>query len=290
MNKKHREKAAYFDKGLVSKKGVYFHTPSDFAKQNLFCLAWGGEFVCDASYEINRQKKEQFFDNYLIFRILEGSLNFEYENSRFTAFPGDIIYLDSNIPNHYWASGKVRFQYFHFNGPLAKSFYELLHTQQGICFTGKSESAFLFNSILKEMAQPNASDQKLSLLMYNLIAGLAIPSSKYANENILRAQQYINDNFYKPITVDDIADYASLSRYHFSRIFKKDTGFSPHQYLINVRLRHARELLSSDSASLDTIAMTCGFSSTSHFISVFKKETGVTPVMFKKFFDMSGFS
>lgn len=71
------------------------------------------------------------------------------------------------------------------------------------------------------MSQPNANDQKLSLMMYNLIAGLAIPSSKDANENILRAQQYINDNFYKSITVDEIAEYANMSRYHFSRIFKK---------------------------------------------------------------------
>ena len=272
MDKRQREKAAYFDKGLLAKKGVYFHTPSDFAKQNLFCPAWGGELLCDSPYEINRCKKNQFLDYYLIFRIIEGSLHFEYERTKFTAFPGDIVYLDSRIPNHYWATSKVRFQYFHFNGPLSASFYELLHAQQGVCFTGRTESPFLFNSILKEMSQPNANDQKLSLMMYNLIAGLAIPSSKDANENILRAQQYINDNFYKSITVDEIAEYANMSRYHFSRIFKKETGFSPHQYLINTRLKHARELLSSDSASLDTIAMTCGFSSTSHFISVFKKK------------------
>lgn len=290
MDKRFREKAAYFDKGVLSKKGVYFHTPSDFAKQNLFCLAWGGEFLCNASYEINRFSPKQFLDYYLIFRILEGNLHFEYEDSKFTAFPGNIVYLDSHIANHYWATNKVRFQYFHFNGPLAKSYYELFHSQRSVCLTGKSESAFLFNNILKEMSKANANDQKLSLMMYNLIAGLSIPRSKDTNENILRAQQYINDNFYKPITVDDIAEYACLSRYHFSRIFKKETGFSPHQYLINTRLKHAQELLNSDSASLDTIAVTCGFSSASHFISVFKKETGVTPVMFKKFFDMSGFS
>ena len=67
MNKKQREKAAYFDRGLVSKKGVYFHTSSDFAKEHLFFLAWGGEFLCDSTYEINRRTKEQFLDYYLIF-------------------------------------------------------------------------------------------------------------------------------------------------------------------------------------------------------------------------------
>lgn len=289
MDKKHREKTAYFDKGLVSKKGVYFHSPSAFARQNLFCVAWGGEFLCNSAYEITRQRKDQFLDYYLIFRILEGNLNFYYEGTKFTAFPGNIVFLNSHIPNHYWAEGTVRFQYFHFTGPLAEPFYELLHDQRGVCFPGRSESSFLFNSMLEEMAQPNSNDQKLSLWMYNLIAGFALPNAANANENVLRAEQYINDNFQKSITVEEISAYANMSRYHLSRLFKKETGYSPHQYLINTRLRHARELLTTN-ASLDKIAITCGFSSTSHFIHAFKKETGVTPVMFKKYFDMSGFS
>lgn len=290
MDKDYREKTAYFDKGLLSKKGVYFHTPSAFARQNLFCLAWGGEFLCDVPYEIIRNTPKQFFDYYLIFRILEGSLHFEYEDTVFTAYSGNIVFLDSHIPNHYWASGKVRFQFFHFNGPLAASYYELLYAQRGVCFTDRTESAFLFNNILKEMSLPNSNDQKLSLWMYNLIAGFALPNSADANENILRAQQYIHDNFQNSITVDEVAAYANLSRYHFSRVFKQETGHSPHQYLINIRLQHARELLTTERVSLDTIAQDCGFSSTSHFIYVFRKETGITPVMFRKYFDSSGFS
>lgn len=289
MDRKHREKTAYFDKGLVSKKGVYFNSPSAFARKNLFCVAWGGEFLCNSDYEIHRQRKDQFLDYYLIFRILEGHLYFDYKGSKFKASAGDIVFLDSRIPNHYWAEGTVRFQYFHFDSPLAGPFYDLLYEQRGACFPGRSESSFLFNNMMREMAQPNSNDQNLSLWMYNLIAGFALPNSVNTNENVVRAEQYINDNFQKSITVDEISDYANLSRYHLSRLFKKETGYSPHQYLINTRLKHARELLTTPT-SLDTIAITCGFSSTSHFIHAFKKETGVTPVMFKKYFDMSGFS
>ena len=116
---------------------------------------------------------------------------------------------------------------FSFQRTIGKTFYELLHAQQGVRFTGKSESAFLFNSILKEMSQTNANDQKLSLMMYNLIAGLAIPGSEDADENVLRAQQFIDDNFYKPITVDDIADYAGLSRYHSHAYSKRRPATVP---------------------------------------------------------------
>ena len=107
--------------------------------------------------------------------------------------------------------------------------------------------------------------------MYNLIAGLAIPAPEDADENVLRAQQFIDDNLYKPISVDDIADYAGLCRYHISRIFKRRPVTVPYQYLINIRLRHAREL-EYGFGILDNIAATCGLlQAPQYFISVFKR-------------------
>lgn len=287
MDKDHLEKAAYFDKGLISKKGIYFHTASAFSRQNLFCIAWGGELYCDAPYEIHRKTEKQLYDYYMIMRIIEGELNIVYEDRQFAASAGNIVFMDSHIPNHYWASSRIRYQFLHFNGPLADSYYKLLHDQLGVCFAARSETAYLFNTILQEMSLPNSNDQKLSLWMYNLIAGFALPTSGKMNPDVIRAEQYINDHFQEPVNVDEMAASANLSRHHFSRIFKQETGLSPHQYLINIRLQHARELLSAQNVSLEDIASTCGFSSTSHFISTFKKETGMTPVNFKKHFNVS---
>jgi len=282
MDKNHLERAGYFDKGVLSKKGVYFHSPSTFARQNLFCILWGAEYMCDTPYEIHRRTERQFMDVYMIQRIIEGELHFEYRNTSFAARAGDIVFLDSHIPNHYWADSPVRWQFFHFNGPLAKPYCDLLFQQQGACHPGRSESGFLFNNILREMSQTTPNDHRLSLWMYNLISGLVLPQNNAISTVTSRAQHYMEDNFQKSLLVEEIASYAMLSRYHFSRLFKQETGFSPHQYLINIRLRHARELLSQGSVPMDVIASTCGFSSTSHFISVFKKENGMTPVMFQK--------
>ena len=67
MNKKIREKAAYFRQGPGTNSAMYLTPRQTFAKEHLFCLAWGGEFLCDSTYEINRRTKEQFLDYYLIF-------------------------------------------------------------------------------------------------------------------------------------------------------------------------------------------------------------------------------
>lgn len=289
MDNRYQEKLGYFDHGVTIKKGVYFTSPSAFAKKNLIYILWGAEYHCDSTYRIKRASTRDFWDNYIIFHMLSGTLHFEYRGTTFTAHPGNIVLLDSRIPNHYWATGQTSFQFLHFNGSPADAYSDMLFDQQGACFPGRIESSFLFNCIFQEISQTNMNDHKLSIWMFNLIAGLALPQNSSISPAIQQAQQYIDSNFQKSLNVEEIANHASLSQYHFSRLFKQETSFSPHQYLMNARLKHARELLTQSNTSIDAIASICGFSSTSHFIYKFKKEFSVTPAIFRKFFDHTGF-
>ncbi|NJS10840.1 MAG: helix-turn-helix transcriptional regulator, partial [Microcoleus sp. CSU_2_2] len=68
-----------------------------------------------------------------------------------------------------------------------------------------------------------------------------------------------------------------ISSYHFCRLFKQSTGFSPHQYVIQQRVERAKQLLRQGQMSIGEIAIACGFSHQSHFNRHFKRLTGVTP-------------
>lgn len=92
------------------------------------------------------------------------------------------------------------------------------------------------------------------------------------------AIDYIGDNLAnRDLTLSDVAAAVHLSPYHFSRLFKESTGLSPHQYVIERRVRRAKELLGSSALPIAEIAFLCGFTHQSHLNRHFKRLLGVSP-------------
>jgi AraC family transcriptional regulator len=91
-----------------------------------------------------------------------------------------------------------------------------------------------------------------------------------------RVIEYINANLTKDITLEELAAAASLSRFHFSRMFKATMGQSPSRFIGQLRLDLAKSLLTA-GRSISDIALDCGFSSESNFVRSFRRATGTTP-------------
>jgi len=84
------------------------------------------------------------------------------------------------------------------------------------------------------------------------------------------------------LSLESLAQESGYSRVHFMRMFRAATGRSPHNYLMNLRIERARELLSNPALSLTDIALDCGFSSHSHLTRVFRQFLGVTPSEYRR--------
>jgi AraC family transcriptional regulator len=84
------------------------------------------------------------------------------------------------------------------------------------------------------------------------------------------------------LSLQVLANESGYSRVHFVRMFRAATGYSPHNYLLNLRLERARELLKNPSLSLIDVALDCGFSSHSHMSRLFHKSVGVTPSAYRR--------
>jgi len=84
------------------------------------------------------------------------------------------------------------------------------------------------------------------------------------------------------IDLDSAAKEASLSSFHFLRLFSNVLGVTPHQYLVRSRLRHAARLLADDSRSITDIAFDVGFGDLSNFVRTFHRAAGVSPRAFRK--------
>ncbi|GHO78060.1 AraC family transcriptional regulator [Ktedonobacter sp. SOSP1-85] len=96
-----------------------------------------------------------------------------------------------------------------------------------------------------------------------------------------RVSMYIEEHLAEGLSLSEIAAVASLSPYHFTRLFKASTGFSPHQYVIQRRIERAKLLLSTTNWSLTTVAHAVGFANESHLALHFKRLTGIIPSSYR---------
>jgi AraC family transcriptional regulator len=84
------------------------------------------------------------------------------------------------------------------------------------------------------------------------------------------------------LSLQTIAQESGYSRVHFMRMFRAATGRNPHNYLLNIRMERARDLLANPALSLTEIALDCGFSSHSHMTRAFRQFLGVTPSEYRR--------
>ncbi|MBE9183007.1 helix-turn-helix domain-containing protein [Oculatella sp. LEGE 06141] len=100
---------------------------------------------------------------------------------------------------------------------------------------------------------------------------------------LLQVSEYIHAHLDQDIKLVDLANVASVSQFHFSRLFKQSTGLSPHQYLLQQRVERAKQLLKTSQLAIAKIALQCGFNSQSHLGKAFRDATGMTPKDYRKF-------
>jgi len=86
------------------------------------------------------------------------------------------------------------------------------------------------------------------------------------------------------LSLDELADAAGLSITHFSRMFRKSTGQSPHQFVLHRRVEHAKEMLRAAEMSVLDVAVACGFKSQQHFARAFHRLCGASPTEYRQEF------
>lgn len=111
------------------------------------------------------------------------------------------------------------------------------------------------------------------------------PHSRAANLSTKRLQRviaYVDARLAEPMSLDDLANEACLSPYHFLRLFHEAMGKPPHRYIVERRLQLAREKLTSQQGSISEIALDAGFGSQANFSRMFRKFTGITPRQYRQ--------
>ena len=139
------------------------------------------------------------------------------------------------------------------------------------CLSGRIYGESLATALASYLLQQHSTSKKR---VQDFAGGLP----KY---KLCRTLEYINENLENELTVAELASVVEMSPYHFARLFKQSTGFTPHQYLINSRIERAKMLLAEKKLSIAEICEYVGFRSPSHFIALFRKFTSMTPKAYR---------
>jgi AraC family transcriptional regulator len=97
-----------------------------------------------------------------------------------------------------------------------------------------------------------------------------------------RVIEHLHSHLDDKITIDLMASVAHLSPSHFARVFKKETGKAPMEYVQNLRLERAKKLLLAGDKTMTEIALDCGFGSPSYLAACFQKEYKMSPKEYRK--------
>lgn len=124
---------------------------------------------------------------------------------------------------------------------------------------------------------------QIAAKLYRLAGGqVKADTGIMAPELFRRLEALIDARLGDDLMLADLASEVDLSAYHFSRMFKRTTGMSPHQFVLDRRIAKARDMLRNSGESLAEIAADCGFASQSHMTDVFRAKLGVTPGRYRK--------
>lgn len=270
-----------YETHVLQNSDYYIYTPSTLAQKLFFYPICTGFFYYESGYHLHRDS----YDSFLLMYVLKGSCNITTADSTIQATAGQLIFLDCYAPHSYGTENGFESLWLHFDGPMARSFYETIVSEKGsLLYPSNPEKLQrnLYDVYDTFRKHSSIAEEKLSATITEILADLlsadAIPQTVKKSQNrISDAVSYINKYFYKSVSLQQLADIAALSPYYFSRVFTRETGMTPHKYLIATRMANAKFLLKTSQISVKEIAFRSGFSDESAFCTAFKKQEKVTP-------------
>lgn len=267
-----------------------FHIPplSGYTKEHLYHLQDFALFDLNPGSYTRRSR----YPCYLILYTYQGYGTLEYCGRTYHLGEGDGFFIDGNLPHHYRSSEEGwTHAIFVVQGPNLPELYRQFAANERLLFTqpinGNLQSGLEKVLHLYSAAQPYR-DWQISVILTDMLTHLLVSSVADSGRNIAMPKNlqflihYIENNYTQPLTLEHLSAFSGISRSHLSREFKKYTGYAPSDYIIQLRLNAARELLGSTNMTAQAIALETGFHNINNFTKLFKKSTGITPGAYRK--------
>jgi len=269
------------EKGVAEGSDFYVYTSSTQAQKLFLYPTSVGLFRYLPGYKLYRNS----FDSILIMFMRKGECEVKTGGRVYHASAGQVVLLNCYEPHTYWTNTGWEAEWLHIAGANVMEYYHAINGSSTPVITLKDTYRFekYLHKIYLQFKECISTKEALynnyivNILTELLISKDVTHSEKVSSSIIEDTIAYINEHLTEPLTLESLAGQASLSPFYFSRLFKKETGFSPHEYVIATRVNNARFLLKSSNHTVKNICFSSGFTSESNFCTTFKKVTSYTP-------------
>lgn len=290
---------ARFKAGFAEESFCYFCYPLKTKNAVLYEVNMTGHEKITDRYSMEREG----YYNYLLNFTLSGRGRMIYRNREYDLKAGDLLFIDCAEKHAFTSAegGGWEFVYVHVNGLGLKYLYDAFTMKTGNIFYGYNGKAFLsgisqLHALLDKLPKEkyensfhihldDAACCDTAQIVYELITDVARKISGVSSEKpyaITLALEYIRKNFFRDLTLDEIAQAAYLSKYHFERLFTEHMGVTVHAYVTELRFQRAMWLLETTNMPVADVAAEVGYSDGQALVKLFKKNFGITPNAYRK--------
>ncbi|MCL2579226.1 MAG: AraC family transcriptional regulator [Oscillospiraceae bacterium] len=271
------------------------------AKANFIYLQEVGRFFAGKKYYTTRQG----LDSFLIKLTVSGGGILEYDGHREPVAPGHFYWIDCQNWQNYYTDPQIGHWdiiWVHFYGATARPYYETFRKLQGAgtivsaLSQGSSMLALMETMLGRSTAAKKSlcAEQNLyefdvqtsGLLTQLIMECLSCVGTSNKAEHIppmvRDIRNYIASHYNEKTTLARLAAHFNLDPYYLQKLFKRYIGQSPMEYIIYLRMSHAKNLIRTSTMSISEIAYTVGIDNISHFTRQFKKLEGMTPGHYRR--------
>lgn len=245
--------------------------------------------------------------HYLLHIVLSGKGIFRYKNREWKLSAGDAFLIEPMETHYYqaddrepWAYAWVGFDGTFVTQILASTCFRnlpvYLHDTASLSPSPTEQAHFpdtpslsyqeAIRLIVEKTNYQKQNHLELGGLLLTIFSQMTSPSEKETSDSeeqyCRTALEYIRNNYSYDIKVQDIADFIGIDRTYLYKIFKRDMGISPKQYLTQYRVREAGKMLQKQIYSITETAYSCGFRDAASFCATFRREIGITPRQYRE--------
>jgi len=241
----------------------------------------------------SHQMKRVEHDDFILIFCVDGKGVLETETYSGEVLRGDLFILPPGTPHQYKADQVQPWTLFwcHFRGALAPAFFEYIKPEDTcLAIRNLNDLKLLsqFNELITSVRACYSFEgfvHVASQLRHIITLVERIKQSKQKEKIgiiLPDIHQYMRANLHKGLSLDELASFSHLSKYHFSRKYLEMTGYSPQQHFIHFKIEHACLLLEQVDISISDVAFSLGYDDALYFSRVFRKVMHLSPSQYRK--------